>query len=519
MTLVFRGIEAGGVDLSEQPAKAPQPAAAVAREALGDISFKNDPAGFAEARARLVELFMRPRADRLQQLVAILREALPEAELAILAPGDGETPVALASVWSGDLPKLSRRVLSELASPGRCVVMNGLNGATLAVAAVTPQREVVAIISARPAGALGNEGLGLLAEAARFLALQWREVERDDATFSGWEVEARHRLEVLLPGSSQAVQVLRAGILAAAHGNEPVLFCGAEGTGRTEAARILAALGPVAGRSVSVFEGRDGEVESIRQVLFGPSAHATLGPEAGGIVGQARGGILIVRFIDRLPMPLQSELAGLISAQRREALSATSIRWIVTCGEDPLALVQQSKLSSALFMLFSQRLLRIPRLGERREDLPLLIAALLQRAASDQRKSIRGISLDCLNVLLGCDFPGEVAQLVGEINRLVTATPEGEMVRCDHLGVGAQPAATGAGDAAPELAKVLASDNLKEIVPRIEQLLIDRVMRRVKGNQSKGAKVLGISRGALIAKLKEYGIPDFRYLRRRRSLG
>jgi DNA-binding protein Fis len=49
----------------------------------------------------------------------------------------------------------------------------------------------------------------------------------------------------------------------------------------------------------------------------------------------------------------------------------------------------------------------------------------------------------------------------------------------------------------------------------VERLLIDRVMHRVKGNQSKGARALGISRGALIAKLKEYGIPDYRYLKKR----
>jgi len=51
----------------------------------------------------------------------------------------------------------------------------------------------------------------------------------------------------------------------------------------------------------------------------------------------------------------------------------------------------------------------------------------------------------------------------------------------------------------------------------VERLLIDRVLRRVKGNQSKAARILNISRGALIAKAKEYDIPDYRYLRRQRG--
>jgi two-component system response regulator AtoC len=227
--------------------------------------------------------------------------------------------------------------------------------------------------------------------------------------------------------------------------------------------------------------------------------------------------VLVIRHVDRLPIPLQSELAALMSAQRRETLSSHSVRWVVTCGEDPLALVQQGHLSSSLFMVFSQRLLRVPRLAERREDLPLLIAGLLRRSAAEQQKTFRGITVDCLNALLSSGFPGEMGELVGEVNRLVAATPDGEMVRCDQAGpgVGAGGGATGA--VAPELLEVLASDNLKEAIPRIEQIVIDRVMRRVRGNQSKAARVLGISRGALIAKLKEYTVPDYRFLRRRRG--
>ncbi len=52
------------------------------------------------------------------------------------------------------------------------------------------------------------------------------------------------------------------------------------------------------------------------------------------------------------------------------------------------------------------------------------------------------------------------------------------------------------------------------MIPFVEHLIIDRVLRRTKGNQSKAARVLNLSRGALIAKMKEYEIPDYRYLRR-----
>jgi DNA-binding NtrC family response regulator len=116
-------------------------------------------------------------------------------------------------------------------------------------------------------------------------------------------------------------------------------------------------------------------------------------------------------------------------------------------------------------------------------------------------------------------FPAEMSDLIAEISRLVTATPEGEMVRCEAHDVAGRGEAASPSDLPPELLHVLSSNNLKDTIPRVEQLLIDRVMRQVKGNQSKGSRMLGISRGALITKLKEYGIPDYRYLRRRKAGG
>lgn len=61
------------------------------------------------------------------------------------------------------------------------------------------------------------------------------------------------------------------------------------------------------------------------------------------------------------------------------------------------------------------------------------------------------------------------------------------------------------------------TDDLKKIIESVEREVIDRTMRRVEGNQSRGAQILNISRGSLIAKLKEYAILDYRYLRRERN--
>lgn len=518
LTLVFRGLEGSPLDLvpeaagNEEARPAPGP-----MSSPGTVVYRPDPAGFGEARQRLTDLFRELRGDRLSQVVGILRETLPESEIAVVVPGEKDEPVALASVWGGELPRLPRSILGELSNGARFATIGLPDGQITAVPVIGAQGAVAALVLAKPVGMLADEGVSLLGEAARLLGLRWHEIERDDATFSGWESEARHRLERLLPGSSQASQVLRSGLLAAAHGHEPVLVCGAQGTGRTEVARILATIGPLGGRSLTIFEAREAPLDAVREELFGPARRPSFGADVGGSIGKARGGVLVIRSIDTLGLPLQSELAAVIGAQQRESLSSNTVRWVVTCAEDPLALVQQGKLASPLFLVFSQRMLRVPRLSERREDLPMLIAHLMRQCAAGQQKQVKGITLDCLNALLTRSFPGEMAELVGEVSRLVTATPEGDMVRCDNTTAALPGATSAATEIPPELLPVLSADNLKEAIPRVEQALIDRVMRRVRGNQSKGARILGISRGALIAKLKEYSVPDYRYLRRRKG--
>ena len=150
------------------------------------------------------------------------------------------------------------------------------------------------------------------------------------------------------------------------------------------------------------------------------------------------------------------------------------------------------------------------------------MAAVPRRAApaaigDEQQKDIRGIEFETLNILLGHPFEGEMTELLGEPRRRVSATPEGEMVRGT---VPAHPSGRVIGAQADgdeiETASLVAQDDLKIVVPAVERLIIDRVLRRTMGNQSKAARTLNLSRGALIAKIKDYGIPDYRFLRRNR---
>jgi Bacterial regulatory protein, Fis family len=110
-------------------------------------------------------------------------------------------------------------------------------------------------------------------------------------------------------------------------------------------------------------------------------------------------------------------------------------------------------------------------------------------------------------------FLEEIVQLAGIAfaSRPALGAPAAEPSRGDGRETTSPREPTGAE------AVLRQTDDLKVIVETVEREVIDRAMRRVEGNQSRGASVLNISRGSLIAKLKEYQIPDYRYLRRERT--
>ena len=112
-------------------------------------------------------------------------------------------------------------------------------------------------------------------------------------------------------------------------------------------------------------------------------------------------------------------------------------------------------------------------------------------------------------------FLEELAQLAGVSFAALAGRGDSEATRPAPEAAAAPPAPTVESSLAETVLRQ--TDDLKKIVETVEREVIDRAMRRVEGNQSRGAQVLNISRGSLIAKLKEFAIPDYRYLRRERS--
>jgi DNA-binding NtrC family response regulator/pSer/pThr/pTyr-binding forkhead associated (FHA) protein len=520
VTIVFQGgtepeDEVEIVDRSEDqasPEPTPPKPAPKTKKRRSEIVLFRESHRLSEARQSLVEILRgKIRSDLVPALRTFLSSVFDgrQALVAVLNEEGRFQPVV--SQWEGDLPRLPARTFDELASTGRYAVLR-LGGLLLLVYPVDrgplqPNGYVLAETTVEDQ----DEDRQLLGELACGLAVHWDRIEQSTALYGEWEVKALKTLNECLPGTSPAVKVLRDSVGIAARSSSPVMLCGRSGSGRMFLANVIASLRPAGEPPVRIYQARSGDNESLRLELFGPFRDDG---EGQSLAQRERGAAVVVRDVHLLSPSLQRELTAAMT-EDLDSGYGPAVRWIVTTDEDAMSMVNDGTIDMTFFRLFDRHMIQVPSLDERREDLPLLIVRLLERVGAEQDKQIRGIELETLNSLLEYTFEGQMAELIGELRRLVSATPDGEMVR----GVVPRRVAPGSGasvdDGQATLMSVSNNDDLKTVIPAVERLIIDRVLHRVKGNQSQAARILNLSRGALIAKIKDYEIPDYRSLRRK----
>ena len=494
-----------------------RPAVGSEAEAVGEVKTRaevvlyNEPKRLAEARRQLLEVF---QSGLDSDLVSSLQNYLAtvfEGRRALLAWLDHQGVLQpIVSNWTGAVPQLPIRTFAELAHGDRVAMLRGSGREALIYPVIVSGSDSRIYLMAETGEESRDEDRTLLAELAAMVAIHWARVEGSSELLGEWEADARANLESRLPGTSPAVRDLRERVLSASRSPGPALISGRVGSGRAYIASLIASLRPTGKPWIRVLQARGGDESALRVELFGSGT--TIG--ARELAARAGGGVVVVRSIERMSIPLQAELAVMIGKDQGSDYGS-KVRWILTVAESCEALMADGSIDQELFNHAARNLIRVPSLEERREDLPLVIVRMLETIGDEQGKEIRGIALETLDSLLGYSFEGQMSELLSELRRLVSATPEGEMVRGSVRRV-----LTGSGDVAGgdiegfDATAMLGEDDLKVVIPTVERLLIDRVLRRSLGNQSKAARDLNLSRGALIAKIKEYEIPDYRSLRR-----
>jgi DNA-binding NtrC family response regulator len=206
---------------------------------------------------------------------------------------------------------------------------------------------------------------------------------------------------------------------------------------------------------------------------------------------------LVLNRVDELPAELQAELAALFSKKPfpRRLISTSA----VPLGE----LVQRGKFHADLSALLSTIGINLPALNDRREDLPLLAQIFLEDCNRQGTKQVGGFAPEALDKLDAYAWPGNLDELV-EIVAAAHKNAQGPAVKPEEL----PPQIHLAAQAAAHPRKTEEPIRLDEFLQRVERELIRRALSRAKGNKTRAARLLGLTRPRLYRRMVQLGLEE-----------
>jgi DNA-binding NtrC family response regulator len=285
-----------------------------------------------------------------------------------------------------------------------------------------------------------------------------------------------------------------------------VLITGETGTGKDLAAHALHRLSPAASGRMVVLNCSAVVETLFESELFGHVKGSFTGATSDkvGLIEYSHGGTLFLDEIGDMPLATQAKLLRVLQnqeVQRVGSLSARKmdLRVIAATNHDLRAAIAQKRFREDLYYRLSMVEVRMPRLEERKEDLPLLERYFVTRFAAQYKKGIRGLSHRARLTLAMHSWLGNVRELENVLGHACM------MVATDTIDVQDLPAYLSAPRRA-ESQEAASAAAEQDAIEEQERLLVQRAIASTGGNQSEAARILRIGRDALRYKLKKYNL-------------
>ena len=301
--------------------------------------------------------------------------------------------------------------------------------------------------------------------------------------------------------------------------NATILISGENGTGKELVARAIHDLSSRGSKRFVATNCSAFNDNLLESELFGHKRGSFTGAvvDKPGLFEVADGGTFFLDEVGDMSPALQVKLLRVLQEGIFMPVGATEprkvdVRIIAATNRELGAMVQHGQFREDLYYRLHVVALRVPALRDRADDIPLLVGHFLARlAARDGRK--KALSQAAMQRLLDHRWPGNVRELENEIERLWVLSGDdalvGEETLSPSIGRGpveASAAASGAASASP--AERAGTQNLPNAVEALERQMIVDGLRRARGNKTRAAEDLGISRRNLIRKVHAYRIDD-----------
>lgn len=334
---------------------------------------------------------------------------------------------------------------------------------------------------------------------------------------------ARHPDMPDLIGRSPAIEELKLVIRNVAPAAVDILIHGQTGSGKEVVARLLHAASGRKGNFVAINCGALPE-SVFESEIFGHEAGAFTGAHKRriGKLEYAQGGTVFLDEIESMPMALQVKLLRVLQERRLERLGgnegvALDCRIVAATKVDLLQLAAQGLFREDLYYRIGVVSLELPRLRDRRDDIPLLLADFVRDAALRYQRPIPDWTAQQMALWQAGDWPGNVRELRNFAERLVLGVAGAVPAAASAPSATAAPTSASASaaavlniprqsDAPPRQEHGAEALPLPQQVDHYERELITQALASVDGNVAQAADNLMVPRKTLYDKLKKYQI-------------
>ncbi len=308
----------------------------------------------------------------------------------------------------------------------------------------------------------------------------------------------------LLGGGPAMSQVLRR-IDLVRHVDSNVIIRGDTGTGKELIARVIHNTSPRAeGPFVKLNCGAIPK-DLLESELFGHEKGAFTGAmrQRIGRFEMAHRGTILLDEIGDMPLELQVKLLSVIQDRAVQRVGGheripVDVRIIAATHQDLEKAIEKNRFREDLYYRLKVVTIRVPNLGERREDIPLLAHHFMKVYARVTGRTVKRISSPAMQLLESYHYPGNVRELENVIQS-ATVFCQGETIEPKNLP---NPVRSAAHQPANEI-RVPAGTPLEEV----ERVCIIETLKYTDGNKRQAAVLLGISEKSIYNKLERHNIP------------
>jgi len=315
------------------------------------------------------------------------------------------------------------------------------------------------------------------------------------------ELGAEDRFHGIL-GTSTPIQQVFTMITSACESDAPVIILGESGTGKELVARAIHKSGLRKGNPYVKVSCAALNESLLESELFGHVKGAFTGAfqSRTGRFEAAHKGDIFLDEIGDLPLSTQVKLLRVLEEKTIERVGDhrpihIDVRIITATNKDLKQLVDQGVFREDFYYRINVLPVWVPPLRERTGDIPLLAESFFQRICLKSEKRIQGITNEALDFMITYPWPGNVRELKSTLEYAFVAC-QGSMIAPEHL-----PPSILNMDIPHETGDP-SSVGLNEIKKR---RLID-ALRQSGGNQSRAARILGISRTSVWNQMKRFNI-------------